>query len=160
MTPSGRAERHDRDRRSRERSPGFARARPASRGAAGPAVTTQHIGAAGELLVKYRLLKLGIDSAPDHRCRRGPCRLLASKRPRDHRAGEDCPRPDRFAIGWSTSYHVRLAQQLVDKRDAGGSREYTITQIAQMLGVSRSTLYRALKPMEPAVSLRTRGTPE
>jgi hypothetical protein len=26
-------------------------------------VTTQHIGAAGELLVQYRLLKLGIDSA-------------------------------------------------------------------------------------------------
>ena len=26
-------------------------------------MTTQHIGAAGELLVQYRLLKLGIDSA-------------------------------------------------------------------------------------------------
>ena len=28
-----------------------------------PIVSTQHIGAAGELLVQYRLLKLGIDSA-------------------------------------------------------------------------------------------------
>jgi hypothetical protein len=27
------------------------------------AVTTQHIGATGELLVQYRLLKVGIDSA-------------------------------------------------------------------------------------------------
>ena len=47
-----------------------------------------------------------------------------------------------------TGDQVQLARQLADKRDAGGRREYTITQIAEMLSVSRPTLYRALEPGE------------
>jgi len=39
---------------------------------------------------------------------------------------------------------VTLARKLADERDAEGKSTYTITQIAQMLGVSRPTLYRAL----------------
>lgn len=39
---------------------------------------------------------------------------------------------------------VKLARQLADQRGADGGREYTVTQVAQMLGVSRPTLYRAL----------------
>jgi DNA-binding phage protein len=41
---------------------------------------------------------------------------------------------------------VKLARQLADPRDVDGRREYTITQVAKMLGVSRPTLYRALEP--------------
>jgi hypothetical protein len=58
-----------------------------------------------------------------------------------------------------TSDQFRFARQLGDKHDARGRREYTITQIAEMLGVRRPTLYRALEPVEPATSLRTPGTP-
>ncbi len=35
---------------------------------------------------------------------------------------------------------VRLARQLASQRTADGRREYTITQVANMLGVSRPTL--------------------
>jgi DNA invertase Pin-like site-specific DNA recombinase len=40
---------------------------------------------------------------------------------------------------------VQLARKLADQTGEDGRREYTITQIAQMLGVSRPTLYRALE---------------
>jgi DNA invertase Pin-like site-specific DNA recombinase len=43
-----------------------------------------------------------------------------------------------------TPDQVRLARQLVDQRGADGRREYTVTQVAKMLGVSRPTLYRAI----------------
>jgi DNA invertase Pin-like site-specific DNA recombinase len=39
---------------------------------------------------------------------------------------------------------VKLARQLADQRGADGRGEYTITQVAKMLGVSRPTLYRAI----------------
>jgi DNA invertase Pin-like site-specific DNA recombinase len=48
---------------------------------------------------------------------------------------------------------VKLARQLADQRGADGRREYTITQVAAMLGVSRPTLYRALEPRKPASPL-------
>jgi DNA invertase Pin-like site-specific DNA recombinase len=44
---------------------------------------------------------------------------------------------------------VKLARQLVDQCGADGRREYTVTQVAVMLGVSRPTLYRALEPGKP-----------
>jgi DNA invertase Pin-like site-specific DNA recombinase len=44
---------------------------------------------------------------------------------------------------------VKLARQLADQRGTDGRREYTITQVAAMLGVSRPTLYRALEPGKP-----------
>ena len=40
---------------------------------------------------------------------------------------------------------VRLARRLASQQTADGRREYTITQVAKMLGVSRPTLYRALE---------------
>ena len=40
---------------------------------------------------------------------------------------------------------VKLARQLADQRGADGRHEYTVTQVAEMLGVSRPTLYRALE---------------
>lgn len=39
---------------------------------------------------------------------------------------------------------VTLARKLADERGEDGKQVYTITQVAQMLGVSRPTLYRAL----------------
>jgi DNA invertase Pin-like site-specific DNA recombinase len=48
---------------------------------------------------------------------------------------------------------VKLARQLVDQRGADGRHEYTITQVAAMLGVSRPTLYRALEPGKPVSPL-------
>jgi hypothetical protein len=41
---------------------------------------------------------------------------------------------------------VKLARQLADQVGEEGKHEYTITQIAAMLGVSQPTLYRALEP--------------
>jgi DNA invertase Pin-like site-specific DNA recombinase len=40
---------------------------------------------------------------------------------------------------------VRLARQLASQRAADGRREYTITRVAKMPGVSRPTLHRALE---------------
>jgi hypothetical protein len=59
-----------------------------------------------------------------------------------HTAGEriHCLLPGRQAAGR-------------DQRGADGRREYTITQVAAMLGVSRPTLYRALEPRNPTSPL-------
>lgn len=43
-----------------------------------------------------------------------------------------------------TADQVALARKLADELGADGKSAHTITQVAQMLGVSRPTLYRAL----------------
>jgi DNA invertase Pin-like site-specific DNA recombinase len=48
---------------------------------------------------------------------------------------------------------VKLARQLADQRGADGRREYVITQVAAMLGVSRPELYRTLEPRKPTTPL-------
>ena len=43
-----------------------------------------------------------------------------------------------------TPDQVALARKLADEKDEHGRNAYTVTRIAEMLGVSRPTLYRAL----------------
>jgi len=70
---------------------------------------------------------------------------LAAARARGRKGG----RPPAMTPG-----QVELARKLAAERDADGRNVYTVTRIAEMLGVSRPTLYRALGGQEKAEALK------
>jgi DNA invertase Pin-like site-specific DNA recombinase len=51
---------------------------------------------------------------------------------------------------------IRVARQLYDEKDTDGKRRYTVTQVGDMFGVSRQTIYRCLEPEQPGPSTNPR----